>query len=391
MSLKDKFLEFTRTRSFIIFLITILLIIFIIFSDNNLITLKDILKPGFLSLLIRHSITFTIPIFLAALGGLYAERSGVINLALEGMMLTGAFTAVLMAFFTQNYLIGLIFGIIVGALLGLVHAFISIHLKGDQIISGVAINILALGITNYFYKVMLKDVSGANIPGLPSMNDILDFFINSFFPSLNWENIFKVPPLNYDIVRILGYIFLEQSPILYIAILLGIVGHYILYHTKYGLRIRAVGEHPRAADTLGINVYAVRYACVVISGALAGLAGVYLSMGFLSGTFSKEMSSSRGFIAIAAYIFGNWNVGGTAFASSLFGFFSAVEEFMKIKLVFLNIPIFLPGVGWAKINLLASEFLDMIPYLLTIAVLARSVRKVRAPGAIGQPYEKEMK
>ena len=170
---------------------------------------------------------------------------------------------------------------------------------------------------------------------------------------------------------------------------MAILGHYILFHTVLGLRVRAVGEHPRAADTVGINVYLVRYACVILSGALAGLAGVYLSMGFLSGTFSKDMSAGRGFIAIAAYIFGNWSVGGTIIAAFLFGFFRGLQEFLKIKQIYLLLPIPLPGIGWVKLNVLSSEFLDMIPYLLTIAVLARSVRKVRAPSAIGKPYEKE--
>ncbi|MFX1513135.1 MAG: ABC transporter permease, partial [Promethearchaeota archaeon] len=127
----------------------------------------------------------------------------------------------------------------------------------------------------------------------------------------------------------------------------------------------------------------------IISGLLAGLSGVYLSLGFLSGTFAGGMSGGRGFIAIAAYIFGNWTVGGTAIASLLFGFFRALQEYLKIQQVFLMLPIFLPGIGWEEINLLASEFLDMIPYLLTIAVLARAVRKVRPPSAVGQPYEKE--
>jgi len=359
----------------------IIIFIMILLFDNNINSLAEIYKkPHRIVLILRHTITFTIPIFLAALGGLYSERSGVINLALEGMMLTGAFSAVLIAYFTQDFFLAIIFGVIAGIFLGLIHAFISIHLKGDQIISGVAINILALGLTNYFYKVILKDVSGAEIPGIPTINDIM-----------GWNEFFKNPPLNYDIIRMIGYVFFEQSPLVYITIGLGLLGYYILFYTSIGLRIRAVGEHPRAADTLGINVYLFRYGCVIISGALAGLAGVYLSMGFLSGTFSKDMSGGRGFIAIAAYIFGNWNVGGTALASLLFGFFSALEEFLKGQEIFLSLPFLFPGIGWEEINIFATEFLDMIPYLLTIIVLSSSVRRARAPGAIGQVYEKEMK
>ncbi|MFW9904943.1 MAG: ABC transporter permease [Candidatus Thorarchaeota archaeon] len=358
----------------------LVLLFMVILFEDNMIILTEIFRPSSLSLLVRHSISFTIPIFLAAIGGLYSERSGVINLALEGMMLTGAFVAVLVSYFSQNFLLGLFTGVFIGGLLGLIHAFISIQLKGDQIISGVAINVLAVGITNYLYKVILKDVSGAEIPGIPTINDIM-----------GWGDIFGLPPSNFDIPRMIGYILFEQSPLVYLAIGLALLGHFVLFHTVFGLRIRSVGEHPRAADTLGINIYLVRYTCVILSGVLAGLAGVYLSLGFLSGTFSKDMSAGRGFIAIAAYIFGNWNISGTAIASVLFGFFNALEEFLKLKQIFLLLPIPLPGVGIGEINILASEFLDMIPYLLTIAVLARSVRKVRPPSAVGKPYEKEMK
>lgn len=371
-----------QPRLIIIIAIVLTLSLMVTLLKDNVSVVGDITKPSFLSLFINHTIAFTVPILLAALGGLYAERSGVINLALEGMMLSGAFSAVLFAYYFNDFFIGLIAGVCIGAVLGLLHAFICIHLKGDQIISGVAINILAVGITNYFNKVILNkpDFSFAEVPGIPSITEIM-----------GWEADFGTPPTGseYDIVRMLGYIFLEQSPLVYLAIILAILGHYVLFHTVFGLRIRAVGEHPRAADTVGIDVYLVRYACVVLSGALAGLAGVYLSMGFLSGTFAGEMSGGRGFIAIAAYIFGNWSVGGTVVAALLFGSFQALQEFLKIKQIYLLVPIPLPGIGTAKINILASEFLDMIPYLLTIAVLARSIRKVRAPSAIGKPYKKE--
>ncbi|MFW9917213.1 MAG: ABC transporter permease [Candidatus Thorarchaeota archaeon] len=372
--------EYIPLKWVILFAIALLIALMVAIFEDNLTVVGDITKPSFLSLFVNHAIAFTVPIFLAALGGLYAERSGVINLALEGMMLSGAFSAVLFAYYFNDFILGLLAGICVGAVLGLVHAFICIHLRGDQIISGVAINILAVGITNYFYKVILSDVPAAEIPGIPTINEIM-----------GWEADFGTPPTGseYDIVRMLGYILFEQSPIVYLVVLLAIIGHYVLFHTVFGLRVRAVGEHPRAADTVGINVYLVRYACVILSGALAGLAGVYLSMGFLSGTFAGEMSGGRGFIAIAAYIFGNWNVGGTLAAAILFGSFQSFQEFLKVKQIFLSVPVPLPGIGTKKINILATEFLEMIPYLLTIAVLARSIRKVRAPSAIGKPYIKE--
>jgi simple sugar transport system permease protein len=377
-SIRERFHErFSRRIIILIAFVAIISLLPLLFEDN-IIKTRKITEATFLSLLINHTIAFTVPIFLAALGGLYAERSGVINLALEGMMLSGAFSAVLFAYYFNNFFLGVLAGICVGAILGLVHAFICIHLKGDQIISGVAINILALGITSYFYKVVIAEVKAGEIPGIPTINEIM-----------GWEAKYGNPPLEYDISQMVGYILFQQSPLVYLTLLLAILGHFVLYRTVFGLRVRAVGEHPRAADTVGINVYLVRYACVILSGALAGLAGVYLSMGFLSGTFSGGMSSGRGFIAIAAYIFGNWNVGGTLIAALLFGFFGALKEFLKIQSVYLYLPIPLPGIGEIKLNILSTEFLDMIPYLLTIIVLSRSVRKVRAPSAIGKPYEKE--
>ncbi|MFX0115787.1 MAG: ABC transporter permease [Candidatus Hodarchaeota archaeon] len=377
-SRRERLQERFPLRIIILIAFMAMILLLPILYEDNILKVGKITEANYLSLFINHTIVFAVPIFLAALGGLYAERSGIINLALEGMMLSGAFSAVLFAYYFNDFFLGVLAGICVGAILGLVHAFICIHLKGDQIISGVAINILAVGITNYFYKVVIAEVRAGEIPGIPTINEIM-----------GWEAEFGNPPLEYDIPQMIGYILFQQSPLVYLTILLAILGHFVLYRTVFGLRVRAVGEHPRAADTVGINVYLVRYACVVLSGALAGLAGVYLSMGILSGTFSGGMSAGRGFIAIAAYIFGNWNVGGTIIAALLFGFLGALKEFLKIQSVYLYLPIHLPGIGDRKINILNSEFLDMIPYLLTIAVLSRSVRKVRAPSAIGKPYEKE--
>ncbi|MFX0092667.1 MAG: ABC transporter permease, partial [Candidatus Hodarchaeota archaeon] len=245
----QRFLKQEYLRYYVIGSIIIVFLAMIVLLPNNLFTgvvLGLVARPSSVSILINHTIVFTIPIFIAALGGLYSERSGVINLALEGMMLSGAFVAVLIAYFTQSWVLGIFFGIIIGAMLGLVHAFICIHLKGDQIISGVAINILALGITNFLFKLILNDVSGSVIPGIPTMNDFLG--TNAFFktPPTSWGT----EPLGFieNITRIIGYIFLEQSPLIYLAVILGIVCHLVLYHTVFGLRVRAVGEHPHAAD-----------------------------------------------------------------------------------------------------------------------------------------------
>jgi general nucleoside transport system permease protein len=289
----------------------------------------------------------TTPLLLAALGGLFSERSGVTNIALEGTILFGALAAAVSAqlieapFVTQNpnavvaYApwLGLLIGAGVGGLVGLLHAFISIRYKADQVISGTAINLMAVG-----------------IPAL-----VLTGLYDNQTTSVATEN--RLPEWG-------GF-----SPLVYLAFILVPVVWYVVYRTPFGLRLRSVGEHPEAADSVGINVRRVRYTAVILSGVLAGLAGAYLSIGILN-QFIGNMSAGRGFIALAALIFGKWNPWGVLGATLLFGAFDA----LRIQL----------GGG----NLLPPTVLESVPFILTMLVLAGFIGRAIPPKAIGKPFEK---
>ncbi len=286
----------------------------------------------------------SVPLVLGALCGLLGERAAVINIGIEGQMLMAAFVGFLVNVYTGNLLLGVLAGIAVGALLGLLLAFMSVTLKIDQIIGGTVINILAIGLTGYFYKVGLSGHGKLNaIPLGP---------------------LAKIP--------LLGPVLFNNPPITYTAIILVFVVHYVLFYTPWGLRTRAVGEHPRAADTLGINVYLVRYVNVVVGGALAGLAGAYLSLEAV-GSFERLMTNGRGFVALAVMIFGKWTPLGSWGAALLFGFASAIQTQLQFG---------------GKVNI-PPQFIGMLPYLLTIIVLAGFVGRARPPAADGIPYEKE--
>lgn len=290
------------------------------------------------------------PILLGALSGVLCERSGVVNIAIEGMMLAAAFVSVVVANATGNILIGLAAALGIGALLAAWHAVLSIQFKVNQIISGTVVNIFATGLTN-FLNQRLQDYTNLNVQvTFPVLSQLL--------PDLG-----KIP--------ILGPLLFDQTPIVWAGLILLIVIQVALFNTRWGLRTRAVGEHPRAADTLGIDVLKLRYLNVILGGLLAGLAGAYFTLGSV-GRFDKLMTGGRGFIALAAMIFGNWTPIG-AFASSLiFGFADALQVKLQI-LGQVNIP---------------SDFLLMLPYIVTMVVLAGVVGRVTPPAADGVPYEK---
>ncbi len=290
------------------------------------------------------------PIALAALSGMWSERSGVVNIGIEGMMLAGAFTSVVFASASGSLFVGVLAGALSGLLLALLHAVLSIRFKVDQIISGTGIIILALGLTSYLQRAVLNTYPELNQPG-PAISAVS-------IPAL-W----KIP--------VLGPLLFNQSPIIYTLFILLVVTHIIVYYTRWGLRIRAVGEHPRAADTLGINVFKTRYVSVLISGAIAGLAGTYMSIG-AAGRFNEGMTAGKGFLGLAAMIFGNWNPAGALLGSLIFGFFDSWQE--KLAILQVGIPI---------------DLLGMAPYLATMVVLAGFVGRVRMPAADGQPYEKQ--
>ncbi len=315
--------------------------------------LSEILTPD----LFASAIRIATPLALAAIGGTICERSGVVNIALEGIMLFGAFMGVVGAAFTGSAWVGVIVAVFAGMSLALVHAFASITLKTDQVVSGTAINILAGGLTGFFMEVIFHR-PGTTDP-VARLQPVFDLSgpAGGFLGSA-W--------------RWIDTIFLSYTPIVYFAILIAIAGQWALFNTRWGLRLRALGEHPRAADTVGISVVRGRYMAVLTSGALAGLAGANLTLEQV-GSFTEGMTNGRGFIALAANIFGRWTPGGSYGASLLFGFADALQ----IKLQFLRDVITIP-----------SQFFLMLPYVLTVVVLAGVVGRAVAPAAIGKPYEK---
>ncbi|HEX5708186.1 MAG TPA: ABC transporter permease [Pyrinomonadaceae bacterium] len=276
------------------------------------------------------------PLLLAAMGGLYSERAGVINIALEGLMLAGAFTAAAVTHYVGNPFVGLLAGVVAGMAVAAIHAVACIKFKADQVVSGTAINILMIGVPAV--------VSGAV------------FLSSGSTPQIPRENLIPWTPV-------------------VIAFLLVPVTWYVLYRTPFGLRLRAVGEHPEAADAAGVNVNRMRYAAVLLSGALAGIAGAYLSTG-QSSLFTRNMASGRGFIALAALIFGKWRPVQTMLACLLFGFTDALATQLQ-------------GVKLSGDEEIPVQFIHMLPYVLTIVVLAGFVGHSRAPRALGIPYVKE--
>jgi simple sugar transport system permease protein len=266
------------------------------------------------------------------------------------MMLMGAFSSVVFASLTGSMLVGLLVGMLIGVLMAWLHGVLSIRYKVNQIISGTGIIILALGLTSYLQRSILNIFSELNSPG---------------------PAIAAVPiPLLWRI-PVIGPIFFNQSPVIYLMIVLLFVTHFVMYHTRWGLRVRSVGEHPKAADTLGINVFRIRYMCVLISGAIAGLAGSYMSIG-AAGRFNEGMTAGKGFLGLAAMIFGNWNPGGAFLGSLIFGFFDSWQE--KLSILQVGIPV---------------DLLGMVPYLATMVVLAGFIGRARVPAADGIPYEKQ--
>ena len=299
------------------------------------------------SLLSITLITAT-PLTLAALGGMMCERSGIVNIALEGIMLTGAFVGYAAAFATHSLWLGVLAAILAGMLIAALHAVLSINFLVDQIVSGTVINILAVGITGVFYRNFIESQNVAGPGTLPQWN---------------------VPVLSA--IPVVGPIFFQNQFVTYAMLALIVIVHFTLFHTVWGLRTRACGEHPRAAETAGINVYFVRYVNVIASGALAGLGGAYFSLQQI-GNFLPGMTGGRGFIGLAAMIFGQWTPVGAFLASLLFAGSDQVGS--RLQSVF-HVPIPL-------------QFLGMLPYILTIVVVAGAMGRAIAPAAVGRPYKK---
>jgi general nucleoside transport system permease protein len=293
------------------------------------------------------TLQFAALLLLPALGGVISERSGVTNIAMEGMMLTGAYAAVMTAKATNSVLGGVLGAIIAGSLMALIHAIVSINFKANQIVSGIAINIAALGLTNYLLFIQTGN------QGVPSLTN------NLRLPAIALGPLSNIP--------FLGSVLFQQNVIFYVAVLILIGIQFLLFHTNIGLRIRAVGEHPQAADTAGVNVRLVRYLCVVSSGALSGLAGAFLSLG-IAGIFNPNMTAGAGFIALAAMIFGKYTPWGAGVACLIFGLGEALSPRLQG-----------PGVS--------ASLLSTIPYILTLIALVGLVGRTVPPAADGIPYE----
>lgn len=313
------------------------------------------------STLIASALVFTTPLTYAAIGGMVSERSGVVNIGLEGMMLMGAFWGIYGADKTGSWILGVLIAMGSGGLLALIHAFFSVHLRADQIVGGTAINFLALGVTGYFFVELY---TGENIPaGVPRIPNVNLDFLKHIPPHASWLDLGN---FIYDAVGHLNLM-------IWIAFAVVLLSYVALFRTPIGLRVRACGEHPRAADTVGINVYGVRYGAVIVSGILSAAGGAYLSVGFV-GTFNENITAGRGFIALAAMIFGNWRPFGAFGASLLFGFSTAVAFRMQVYSESL------PGI---------DILIQTLPYLLTLIAVAGVIGRTIPPAADGRPYKKQ--
>ena len=293
------------------------------------------------------TITRATPITLGALAGICSERTGVVNIGIEGLMLTSAFAGFMVGVYSQNLVVAVLAAVLSGMLMALLHAVLSITFRVDQIISGTVVNILAVGLTGYLNRKLFA--TGAP-PGLSAL------------PPLPLGSVADVPWI--------GPILLQQKPITLSAIVLVFVVHFALFRTRWGLRTRAVGEHPLAADTVGVNVNALRYLNVVLGGALAGLGGAYFTLESVP-HFEPLMTNGRGFIALAAMIFGKWTPIGAFLASLLF----ACADALGARLQYLGVRV-------------PYQFLGMLPYVLTIIVVAGAMGRAVAPAAVGRPYRK---
>jgi len=298
--------------------------------------------------LLDLSLRLSTPIVLGALSGLMCERTGVINIAIEGMMLTAACIGFTASLYLHNVWIGLLFAVISGGVVALLHAFLSITMVSDQIISGTVINILAVGVTGFIRRSFL-------IRSKLSRTSIL--------PIINVPVLSKIP--------VIGKIVFINQPIVFMMMGLVIFITIMLFKTRWGLRTRSIGEHPAAADTVGINVFRMRYLNVILGGFIAGLAGAWFSLE-TTGSFDDMMTNGKGFIALAAMIFGKWHPVGAFTGGVIFGFADALQIIFQIK----NIPI-PPQVLW------------MLPYLITMIVLAGVIGKSTPPAADGVPYIKQ--
>ncbi|AFY99266.1 ABC transporter permease [Calothrix sp. PCC 6303] len=294
------------------------------------------------------SIRLAVPIAFAALGGMYSERGGVLNIALEGMLLTGAFSSAAATFYTNNPWLGVMAAVITGGMLGLLHAYLCVSLGVNQLVSGLAINLVASGLTSFLARLVFAGGSAQKLAAIGA---------------------FKIPGLAN--IPVIGELFFQQDALVYLLILLITFSTYFLFYSSPGLTLRAVGEYPQAVETTGISVMKVRYLAVITSGCLASLGGAYLSLVQIK-YFAEGMTAGKGFIAIAALIFGKWHPLGCGLASLLFGATEALQ--LRIQALGVNIP---------------YQFLIMLPYVVALLALVGLVKKSAPPAALGIAYNRE--
>lgn len=306
--------------------------------------------------LLNSTLVFSTALIFTALGGIFSERSGVVNIGLEGLMIFGAFAAGVGTYYAQEAgmgsfspWVGVIAAMVAGALGALIHAIATITFKADQTISGIVINFLAAGLTVYIVKLIFDGAAET--------------------PLVTVFHKFPIPVLRD--IPIIGEGFFNSYPTTYLALILVAVIYFVLFKTPFGLRLRSVGEHPSAADTLGVNVTKMRYIGVLLSGVLGGIGGATITLTTTS-TFAHNTISGQGFIAIAAMIFGKWNPLGAFGAAMFFGFSQAIRNYVQLF-------------DWSRS--IPQEFIFMIPYVLTIIVLVGAVGRSSAPAALGTPYD----
>jgi simple sugar transport system permease protein len=342
--------SFFRRTALIAMLAALLLLVLAILVNTTALNQYTWLRLLFGISALNFTLRATVPQILGALSGILCERSGIVNIGIEGMMLAGAFGAFVAKVATNDWplaaslLLGVLVALLVGGLMGWLHALLSIRFRMDQIISGTVLIIMATGFTSYLFNrdaVAEGKFSAIPIPGLAD-------------------------------IPVIGRILFDNPPITYLALILVVVVHIALFYTRWGLRTRAVGEHPRAADTVGINVNRYRYVNTIIGGMLAGLAGGFLVLEAV-GQFQEGMTAGRGFIALAAMIFGNWNPFGALGASLLFGYTQALQNELLL----------------AGITTVPRQFVSMLPYVVTIVAVSGFVGRVRPPAAEGKVYETE--
>jgi ABC-type uncharacterized transport system permease subunit len=307
--------------------------------------------------LINNMFVFGTPIAFAAIGGMFSERSGVVNIGLEGMMLSGCFFGILGADKLNSWELGILMAAISGAAFGLIHAFFAIHMRADQIVGGTAINFLALGVTGYFY-IQIYGLNGTPGTGVPYIPDVKLSFLDHIPPHSYGEHSFWY--------NALGHLNLMT----WFLFALVVASFFFMFRTSIGLRLRSVGEHPRAAETVGIDVYKVRYAAVILSGTIASLGGAYLAVGYVH-SFTENMTAGRGFIGLAALIAGGWRPARAFGFALLFGFFGGLS--VRIQ-----------GYGYEP-----QVLVQALPYVVVLIVVIGVIGKSVPPAAVGRPYVKQ--